>query len=423
VRIGILSAVEFPHRSLVLPALLAAALLLAAVAAAAEHPWLVVDTPNEVETKVQHSLLEVRGHGGARRGSGHDVVIAIDVSESTLGDTGIDLDGDGPLGRSDPGLLAWLDGQLVDDSLVERLRDRQDFDDTVLAAELEAARALAERLDPNRFRVAILAFAEQAHVLAPLGSSRPRLEEALRGLHQDFHLEIAGTNFAAAVERAHEILRPDPGIPDDRLRSIVFLSDGAPTRPIHGDRAQRYALTAAMAAALDGIHLYAFAIGPEAEAGLKIMERMAVWTGGRLETVSRPALVVAQLRQLDLVGMADVSVVNETTGGMARALRTFPDGNFDGFVELAAGRNRLRFAARGRDGSVHEVERWVSYELPTGPPQVSAGPAGGEDSAEDRLVQELRQRTAEIEALADLERRREQQRKEVELRALEPGGS
>jgi hypothetical protein len=413
--------VAIPHRSLLLPALLVGVCLLGAVAAGAEHPWLVVDAPSEAESWVERALLEVRGHGGARRGSGHDVVIAIDVSESTLEDTGIDLDGDGPLGRSDPGLLAWLEGQMGDVALVERLRDQQDFDDTVLAAELEAARVLAERLDPDRFRVAILTFAEEAHVLAPLGSPRPRLEEALRGLHQDFHLQLAGTNFAAAVERSHQILRPDPGVVDGRLRSIVFLSDGAPTRPVYGDRAQRYALTAAMAAALDGIHLYAFAIGPEAEAGLQVMERMAIWTGGRLETVSRPALVVAQVRQLDLVGMAEVSVANQTTGADARALRTFPDGTFDGFVELAEGRNRLRFAARGHDGAIHQVDRWVTYAPPIEPPQVSAGPAVPEAPAEDRLVQELRRRTAEIEALADLERRREQQRKELELRAEEAG--
>jgi hypothetical protein len=176
-----------------------------------------------------------------------------------------------------------------------------------------------------------------------------------------------------------------------------------------------------MAAALDGIHLYAFAIGPEAEAGLQVMERMAIWTGGRLETVSRPALVVAQVRQLDLVGMAEVSVANQTTGADARALRTFPDGTFDGFVELAEGRNRLRFAARGHDGAIHQVDRWVTYAPPIEPPQVSAGPAVPEAPAEDRLVQELRRRTAEIEALADLERRREQQRKELELRAEEAG--
>jgi serine phosphatase RsbU (regulator of sigma subunit) len=42
--------------------------------------------------------------------------------------------------------------------------------------------------------------------------------------------------------------------------------------------------------------------------------------------------------------------------------------------------------------------------------------------SEDRLVEELRRRTAEIEALAELERRREQQRKEVELRTEQEGG-
>jgi Mg-chelatase subunit ChlD len=419
--------VAIPHRLQALRALLAGILLLAANPVRAEHPWLVVDAPNELESRVQHAFLEVRGHGGARRGSGHDVVIAIDVSESTLEDTEIDLDGDGPTGRSDPALIAWLERELGDAPLVERLRDRQDFEDSVLAAELEAARVLAERLDPARFRVAIVTFAEQARVLAPLGSSRPRLEQALRGLSQDFHMELAGTNFAAAVELAHQILRPDPDVADDRLRSIVFLSDGAPTRPIYGDRAQRYALTAAMAAALDGIHLYAFAIGPEAEAGLHVMERMAVWSGGRLETVSRPAQVVSRLRRLDLVGMAEVSVVNQTTGAEARALRTFPDGTFDGFVELAAGRNRVRFAARGRDDSVHQVERWVTYQPPSQsasqPPQVSMGPADSEAPAEqDDPVEELRRRTAEIEAWAELERSREQQRKELKLRVEEEGG-
>ena len=261
-RAGILPAVAIPHRSPGLLALLVGALLLASASAGEERPWLVVDAPSDAESSVEHALLEVRGHGGARRGSGHDVVIAIDVSESTLEDTGIDLDGDGPLGRSDPALVARLESQADDESLVERLRDRQDFDDTVLAAELEAARVLSARLDPARFRVAIVTFAERANVLAPLGSSRPGLNQALRSLHQDFHQELAGTNFAEAVELAHQILRPEPGVVDDRLRSIVFLSDGAPTRPVGGDRSERYALTAAMAAALDGIHLYAFAIGP-----------------------------------------------------------------------------------------------------------------------------------------------------------------
>jgi hypothetical protein len=138
-------------------------------------------------------------------------------------------------------------------------------------------------------------------------------------------------------------------------------------------------------------------------------------------------MVVSRLRQLDLVGMAEVSVVNETTGMEARALRVFPDGTFDGFVELAKGRNRLRFAAQDVDDSVHGVERWVTYEPPSGPngpAAVSAGPAGSEGAdgpSEDERVEELRRRTAELEAWADLERSREQQRKDLKLRVEEKG--
>ena len=64
-----------------------------------------------------------------------------------------------------------------------------------------------------------------------------------------------------------------------------------------------------MAAALDGIQLYAFAIGPEAEAGLQVMERMAVWDRWTSrDGFSRPAaVVVSELRRLDLVGMAAMS--------------------------------------------------------------------------------------------------------------------
>jgi hypothetical protein len=375
----------------------------------AASPWLEVDAPRETETRVDRSMMEVRGHGGNRRGPGHDVVIVIDLSESTLEGLGVDLDGDGPEGGSDPELVDWLENQLGSTRLVERLRDEQDFDDTVLAAELAAARALVESLDLGRFRVGIVGFADGARVLAPLGSSRERLSSPLRDLEFDFHHDMRGTNFAAAVREAHAMLVPDREAPPDaRLRSIVFLSDGAPTRPVLGDRAERYAMAAALEAGADGVRLYAFAIGPEAEAGLAVMEKMAVWTSGRLETVARPEQIVARLRRLDLVDLSELSVVNDTTGSPARALRSFPDGSFDAFVELAPGRNLLRFEARGPDGSVHRVDRWVTF-VASALPDVAAGP--------DPLVEQLRQRTAELEALAEMQR--ERQRRELELRVEE----
>ena len=386
--------------------------------ASATSPFLEVDAPTAEQTVVEHGLFEVRGHGGNRRGEGHDVVIALDVSESTLLDSGLELDGDGPAGRTDPELLAWLIEQTGESPLVQRLRDEQDFEDTVLAAELEAARGLASRLDPQRFRVGVISFAEQARVIAALGSSRDQLASALTDVPRDLYGESAGTNYQSAVELAHDLLRPPLGLPDDRLRSIVFLSDGAPTRPLLGNRAERYALEAAVAAGRDGIRLFAFAIGPEAEGGLEVLAQMTGWTSGRLETVTRPGLIVNRLRQLDLVGLAHLEIENATTGEAARALRVFPDGSFDAFIELAPGANELHFLARDQKGTEHEVIRTVSYRPRPEPAGARPTVASGPPAEADEQMEKLRTRTAEIQALAELETRR-RQAKQLEIRAEE----
>ncbi|MCP5056602.1 MAG: VWA domain-containing protein [bacterium] len=386
--------------------------------AKAPHPFLEIDAPALAEDTTDDPLFEVRGHGGSRRGDGHDVVIALDVSESTLLDSGLELDGDGPSGRTDPALIEWLIEQTGETPLVQRLRDEQDFEDTVLAAELEAARALASRLDPARFRVGVVTFAEEARVVAPLGATRNELARALTDVPRDLFWESAGTNYQAAVEKAHDLLRPPLGLPDDRLRSIVFLSDGAPTRPLLGNRAERYALEAAVAAGRDEIRLFAFAIGPEAESGLEVLARMTGWTSGRLETVTRPGLIVNRLRQLDLVGLAHLEVVNVTTGEAARALRVFPDGSFDAFVELKPGTNELRFLARDRDDEEHEIVRRVEYRPGATPSETPPAVASGPPGAEATNLEKLRTRTAEIEALAEMEARR-QHAKELQIRAEE----
>lgn len=397
------------------------ALLLVPGLAWADAAFLEIDAPREARSTVDQVLIEIEGHGGTRRGEVHDVVIALDVSESTLEDSGLELDDDLPGDRTDPHLLEWLLSQEGGERLAKKL-DTQDFDDTVLAAEIEAARALVSRLDPKRFRVAVLTFAEDARKAATLGSSRAELLAALDGLPKDLHVEAAGTNYQAAIQLANDILRPEQGKPDDHLRSIVFLSDGAPTRPLLGDRAARYALEAAMESARAGIRLFAFAIGPEAEAGVAVLEQMAGWTAGKLHRVTRPAMIVNRLRELDLVGLTDLEVHNATTGGEARALRVFPDGSFDGFIELEEGSNTLRFRARGDDGDVHQVERVVTYRRATGSekstPAVASGPEGSAatDAASDPILEKLKARTAEIEAWRDFADKRKQ-RKEVDIEA------
>ena len=66
---------------------------------------------------------------------------------------------------------------------------------------------------------------------------------------------------------------------------------------------------------------------------------MAILSGGRFEKIGRPADAIARLRRVDLADLEELRVVNRSNGRPVRALRVFPDGSFDGFVELAPGKN------------------------------------------------------------------------------------
>ncbi len=383
---------------------------------AEEHFQLRVDEPAAAQSRVRLPLIEVKGHAGAAGGRGHDVVIVLDLSDSTLQDSGVDLDGDGPGGRTDPAFLARLAARPdVGPGLVKRLREELDFEDTVLAAELDAAEALIQRLDPRRFRVGLVVFSDDARVVAPVGSSPARLAESLRDVREGFYHELHGTHFAAAIDAAHAALVPDLAHPPlDRELAIVFLSDGAPTLPVHDDRATRDAVEAAAAAGLAGIRLYAFALGREGQEALGVMREMASLTGGRVEPIERPAEIVTALAGLSLADLAGLRIENATTGSDARALRTFPDGSFDAFVALAPGPNRIRFAARSEDGAV--ATAWREVEL-------TAGVADAEAARARTLLEELKRRTAEMRLQAEMERRRRVPKKvlEIEPEAPSPG--
>jgi hypothetical protein len=317
------------------------------------------------------------------------------------------VDGDGANGRTDPVLLGQLgDEAALPAGLAERLRS-EDFDDSVLAAELAATRALLARLDAGpRYRVGLVAFSDQAHVLAKVGSSPAELERAQRALLSQFPRYLRGTNFGDAVATAQLALQPESngaalGPPAGTAQSILLLSDGAPTLPPHGDRARQHALYAATAAGAAGIRLFTFDLSRDATGGSSVLAEMASRSGGRFERLERPGDAIARLRRTDLSGLDQVRVVNETNGAPARALRTFPDGSFDGFVEVAPGRNRIVFRATTTDGRSAEAERIVVR-------------TGSGDAA--ALVRELRKRTRETELWAEMERERRTQKLDLDVR-------
>lgn len=391
-----------------LPLLLAAAVTTAA--AAGGRFRVEVDEPAPAASTATFPWIEVKGFAGELRARGHDLVIAIDVSESTVRDSGVDLDGDGPDGGTDPAFLRRLRAQPDPPrGLIQLLERGRDFDDSILVAELMAAEALLGRLDPRSFRVGLVAFSDEARVVAPVGSPPERLRAALRELRHDFAYDLGGTHFADAIQTAHRALVPDLASPPvGRDLSIVFLSDGAPTLPVHGDRARRAAEEAAAVAGLSGIRIFAFAIGPEGAEALDVLREMASLSGGRVERVEQPAETVARLRELDLVELAELDIENETTGEPARAVRTFPDGSFDGFVELDPGLNRIRVSARSQGGAHHAVERVVN--------RVEEQTAGGDDA----VLRELRRRTEEMRLWAEMEARRRVQKRELEVDPVRP---
>jgi hypothetical protein len=122
---------------------------------------------------------------------------------------------------------------------------------------------------------------------------------------------------------------------------------------------------------------------------------------------------VTALRELALVDVARLTITNATTGVAARAVRLFPDGSFDGLVTLAEGENLLRVEAFASDGSGVRAERTVRR---------AAGEAAAEEAARGRaLLEQLRRRTAEMEAWAEVERRRQEQRRSITVQPATPG--
>lgn len=230
-----------------------------------------------------------------------DLAIAIDVSGSAAAASGIDVDGDGTIGVN-----PRLDAKLV----TQYPKDVQstDPDDSVLAAELAAVRALLARLAGADVRVAIVAFAgnydpvagtqqgpaaDNAQLLAPLGdvaAASAALDEiARRG-------PAGGTDFAAAIRTARAALCDAPARPGAERRTLL-LTDGVPSLPFgyvtRTDPSDvSIAITAAHEARACGVRIDVFAIGLGATGDPFASKEVSRITGG----VYRPIRAAGTLR-------------------------------------------------------------------------------------------------------------------------------
>ena len=235
------------------------------------------------------AFISGRAHAGR---SGFDVAIVLDTSRSTIDPSGADVDGDGVVGTTAPDRGAAIFHAA-----------NSDPDDSILAAEVAAARELLGQLDPGITRVSLVAFSGDprglpgatpepaATVLEPLTSDFPRIEAALEELRRQ--VPRGATHMAAGLDRARIALaEPSGGSSDaEREKVVFFFTDGQPTLP-HGPGLEAAnileVLDAVGRAERAGLRIHSFAIGAEALEGPLAVVEMARQTGGYFVPVRRP---------------------------------------------------------------------------------------------------------------------------------------
>jgi hypothetical protein len=332
-------------------------------------------------------LVEVSGRVGVPELFDTDIVLAIDLSQTTLFASGIDLDGDGVTGST----WEWA----REKKLVDRHHKlwTSDPDDVVIHSELIAAGSLVRGLAQRRNRIGVITYTETPLVRSYLGPASQALE-AIDSIK--LTLDSAGTDVGrvlASAKRMLEDAREQEG--SDRRRAVMLFTDGKPEGAKFNRlaRAEFWAVRAALAEASAlgdaGIDLYVLSFGEVEEESTKFLTTLAQAAGGSLIQVGRPGVLLNDLPSVVLTPLR-LEILNETTGERARALRTSRDGHFDGFVPLVPGENRLTVQATMWDGRLLIDQRVVHYQKPVVETEVDRRNAA-------RLLIEMRRRTEKVE--------------------------
>lgn len=393
---------------------------------------IAVQSPRDGETvRNRVHLAPVKGTASASGDvdSAYDVMVVIDVSKSTECASGVDVDGDGEFGVN-PEVEGFPTGSYPKDMC------STDPDDSILAAELKAARSLISGLDMRRVRLGVLTFS---------GDTDPETGKRLRADQQDAELRVAlssdpgaalaaldriaergphgATNFAAGIRLAITELAGLTGARSQARsgarRIALFLTDGVPSFPIGlgtvsdpGD--VEAAITAARLAHTAGVRINSYAIGPAALTQPIAVTEIAKATRGTLTPVRNPGDIIAVLQSVSFANVEDVVVTNLTTGDFSTDVELTPDGSFSGFVPVREGSNRLRVTALAADGTQGSVEIEIQFAM-----------AELTDRELARDLERIRARNRELKLLLERKkiedfRRQEQQRKEIEIHSETP---
>ncbi len=380
-----------------------------------------IDAPSEAaDVRARTHLAEIRGlaTADAQASPGYDLMIALDVSKSTDEPSGSDVDGDGVVGM-DPRRELVAPGTYPEGTV------STDPDDSVLAAEVRAARALLEGLDASRVRVGLLVFSSgfsaegserDARLEVPLSADYAEVDRALEAVRREGG--HGATNFAAGISLGVRELAGLPGAVSeprpDRKRVLIFLTDGKPSYPVGradvvdpGDI--EAAIRVAKLARAGGVPIHVYAIGLAALTEPVAATEVARVSLGRYTPVRDPADLEPLLQGATIADIEDVVLTNLTTGDFSTDVQLSPDGSFVGLVPVQVGENRVRVTALSTAGERLSAERSFNFAVEE---------LSGREL--ERELERIRRRNSELQRLIESQRidafrERERQRKELEI--------
>jgi Mg-chelatase subunit ChlD len=345
-------------------------LLLAAVfeSATSAEPRVQILSPKDGSRITQEqNLVFVSGKvtRDAGRSASVDIFLVVDISGSTAQYAGTDLGDAGALpdntGSGFPSPQISIGGMILGRPSFQNLRN------SILAAEVAAARRLLMQLNPDNTRVGILVFSEGARLLQPLTNDFERLRRVLDDiLRTGPH---GGTNMVEGIRLGITELMGF-GVSEKRPDAVkvqIMLTDGFPTLPIGRARLAApedtdLAINAARLAGKAGIKVHVFTLGEEALSYPRAAAGIARESGGTYIPVQRPADVLAVVENVSVVGVDYVQIVNRTTGQKAAHHRLTADGFFSSAVPVVDGGNQIDVFARASDGSNASASVTIYYQ-------------------------------------------------------------
>jgi Mg-chelatase subunit ChlD len=336
-------------------------------ALAAEPRVQILSPKNGGQITQEQNLIFVNGKVAkdTARSARVDLFLVVDISGSTAQYSGSDLGDAGAL--PDGGSSGFPTPQISIGGMSLGRPPMRNLRNSILAAEVAAARRLLLQLNAETTRVGVLAFSEGAKLLQPLTNDFERL----RGVLDDILRQgpQGGTNMVEGIRLGITELM-GLGASERRTDAVkvqVLLTDGFPTLPIGRARLAapedtELAINAARLAGKAGIKVHVFTLGEEALSYPRAAAGIAKESGGTYIPVRRPADVLAVVENVSVVGVDHVQVVNRTSGQKAAQNRLSADGFFSSAVPVVEGLNQIDVFARASDGSNGSDSITVYYQ-------------------------------------------------------------